>query len=103
MFSQRRQSLKARFSARISSSSSAATMDRDQPRVRRSFFRAGDVVYQDLKGYLYILDRQKDMIVTGGENVYCGEAEPVIFNPPAVREVAVFGIPDLAAQTKSEL
>jgi fatty-acyl-CoA synthase len=39
----------------------------------------------------------------GGENVYCGEVEAVIFNHPAVREVAVFGIPDLAAQTKSEL
>ncbi len=61
---------------------------------RNGFFRTGDVGYHDAKGYFYILDRQKDMIVTGGENVYCGEVEAVIFNHPAVREVAVFGIPD---------
>ncbi len=42
----------------------------------------------------YILDRLKDMIVTGGENVYSGEVEAVIYKHPAVREVAVFGIPD---------
>src|SRR5262249_38648993 len=45
-------------------------------------------------GYFYILDRLKDMIVTGGENVYSGEVEAVIYELPAVREVAVFGIPD---------
>jgi len=61
---------------------------------RNGFFRTGDVGYQDGQGYFYILDRQKDMIVTGGENVYSGEVEAVIFNHPAVREVAVFGIPD---------
>src|SRR5271170_4426463 len=61
---------------------------------RNGFFRTGDVGYQDANGYFYILDRQKDMIVTGGENVYCGEVEAVIFKHPAVREVAVFGIPD---------
>src|SRR5260370_19395715 len=67
-------------------------MERDRPRVRRSFFRTEDVGYEDLKGYFYILDRQKDMIVTLGENVYCGEVEAVIFNRPAVREAAVFGM-----------
>lgn len=41
-----------------------------------------------------MLDRLKDMIVTGGENVYSGEVEAVIFSHPAVREVAVFSIPD---------
>jgi acyl-CoA synthetase (AMP-forming)/AMP-acid ligase II len=61
---------------------------------RNGFFRTGDVGYQDVNGYFYIFDRQKDMIVTGGENVYCGEVEAVIFNHPAVREAAVFGIPD---------
>jgi len=58
------------------------------------FFRTGDIGYQDADGYFYILDRLKDMIVTGGENVYSGEVEAVIFDHPAVREVAVFGIPD---------
>ncbi len=61
---------------------------------RNSFFRTGDIGYQDVDGYFYILDRLKDMIVTGGENVYSGEVEAIILDHPAVREVAVFGIPD---------
>ena len=61
---------------------------------RDGFFRTGDVGYQDANGYFYILDRLKDMIVTGGENVYSGDVEAVIYTHPAVREVAVFGIPD---------
>ena len=61
---------------------------------RDGSFRTGDVGYQDSEGYLYILDRAKDMIVTGGENVYSGEVEAVIYAHPAVREAAVFGIPD---------
>jgi long-chain acyl-CoA synthetase len=61
---------------------------------RNGFFRTGDIGRQDADGYFYILDRSKDMIVTGGENVYCGEVEIVILSHPAVREAAVFGIPD---------
>jgi acyl-CoA synthetase (AMP-forming)/AMP-acid ligase II len=61
---------------------------------RDGFFRTGDFGYQDPDGYFYILDRLKDMIVTGGENVYSGEVEAVIYQHPAVREAAVFGIPD---------
>jgi long-chain acyl-CoA synthetase len=61
---------------------------------RDGFFRTGDVGYQDADGYFYIQDRLKDMIVTGGENVYSGEVEAVIYEHPAVREAAVFGIPD---------
>jgi acyl-CoA synthetase (AMP-forming)/AMP-acid ligase II len=61
---------------------------------RNGFFRTGDIGYQDQNGYVYILDRLKDMIVTGGENVYSGEVEAVIYAHSAVREVAVFGIPD---------
>jgi long-chain acyl-CoA synthetase len=61
---------------------------------RDSFFRTGDFGYRDPEGYFYILDRLKDMIVTGGENVYSGEVEAVIYQHPAVREAAVFGIPD---------
>jgi long-chain acyl-CoA synthetase len=63
--------------------------------VRDGMFRTGDTGYQSANGYFYILDRVKDMIVTGGENVYSGEVEAVIYGHPAVREVAVFGIPDL--------
>ena len=58
------------------------------------FFRTGDIGHEDTAGYFYILDRLKDMIVTGGENVYSGEVESVIYDHPAVREVAVFGVPD---------
>jgi long-chain acyl-CoA synthetase len=61
---------------------------------RNGMFRTGDIGYQDSDGYFYILDRLKDMIVTGGENVYSGEVESIIYKHPAVREVAVFGIPD---------
>ena len=61
---------------------------------RNGMFRTGDIGYQDSDGYFYILDRLKDMIVTGGENVYSGEVEAVIYKHPTVREAAVFGIPD---------
>src|ERR1700756_3646950 len=61
---------------------------------REGFFHTGDIGHQDTAGYFYILDRLKDMIVTGGENVYSGEVEAVISGHPAVREVAVFGVPD---------
>jgi long-chain acyl-CoA synthetase len=61
---------------------------------REGMFRTGDIGYQDADGFVYILDRLKDMIVTGGENVYSGEVEAVIYKHPAVREAAVFGIPD---------
>jgi long-chain acyl-CoA synthetase len=61
---------------------------------RDEMFRTGDIGYRDAHGYFYILDRSKDMIVTGGENVYSGEVEAIIYEHPAVREAAVFGIPD---------
>ena len=61
---------------------------------RDGLFRTGDIGYQDADGYVYLLDRLKDMIVTGGENVYSGEVEAVIYTHAAVREVAVFGVPD---------
>jgi len=61
---------------------------------RNNLFRTGDIGYQDADGYCYILDRLKDMIVTGGENVYSGEVEAVIYQHPDVLETAVFGVPD---------
>ena len=61
---------------------------------RDGAFRTGDIGYQDSGGYFYIVDRMKDMIVTGGENVYSGEVESVIYAHPAILEAAVFGIPD---------
>jgi long-chain acyl-CoA synthetase len=61
---------------------------------RSGYLRTGDVGHRDVEGFFFILDRIKDMIVTGGENVYSGEVEAVLLEHPAVREAAVFGIPD---------
>jgi len=58
------------------------------------WYRSGDMAYADEAGYLYIVDRVKDMIITGGENVYCTEVELVFYEHPDVAEVAVFGVPD---------
>jgi long-chain acyl-CoA synthetase len=58
------------------------------------WYRSGDLGYQDSRGYLYLVDRAKDMIVTGGENVYSTEVEEALYHHPAVAEAAVFGIPD---------
>ena len=54
----------------------------------------GDVAYADEEGYLYICDRKKDMIISGGVNIYPAEIEAVIYAHPAVLDAAVFGIPD---------
>ena len=59
-------------------------------------YRTGDLGYLDDGGYLYLVDRAKDMIVSGGENVYCTEVEDAIYTHPAVLEATVFGIPDRA-------
>ncbi len=58
------------------------------------WFRSGDVGRWDEEGYLYIVDRKKDMILTGGENVYPREVEEVLYEHPAVLEAAVVGTPD---------
>ena len=58
------------------------------------FVTAGDVVIRDDEGYIYIVDRKKDMIVTGGVNVYPREIEEIIATFPTVHEVAVVGLPD---------
>jgi long-chain acyl-CoA synthetase len=58
------------------------------------WYRTGDAAYADADGYLFLVDRLKDMIVSGGENVYSVEVEAVLAEHPAVLEVAVFGIPD---------
>jgi long-chain acyl-CoA synthetase len=57
------------------------------------WFRSGDAGYLDRDGYLYIYDRVKDMIVSGGENVYPAEVENVLMSHPAVADVAVIGVP----------
>ncbi len=58
------------------------------------WYQTGDLGYVDADGYLFLVDRSKDMIVSGGENVYCTEVEDAIYTHPAVLEATVFGIPD---------
>jgi acyl-CoA synthetase (AMP-forming)/AMP-acid ligase II len=66
----------------------ASTMDAD------GWIATGDVGYLDEDGYVYMFDRAKDMIISGGENVYPAEVENAIFGHPDVLEVAVIGVPD---------
>ncbi|MEO0606929.1 MAG: long-chain-fatty-acid--CoA ligase [Pseudomonadota bacterium] len=62
--------------------------------IRDGFFYTGDAGYFDEDGFLFIHDRVKDMIVSGGENVYPAEVENAIFGHPEVADVAVIGVPD---------
>lgn len=62
--------------------------------VRDGWLYTGDMGSYDEKGFIYIADRKKDMIVTGGENVYPKEVEEVLYRHPAVMEASVIGIPD---------
>ncbi|MGW5154116.1 acyl-CoA synthetase [Nonomuraea wenchangensis] len=58
------------------------------------WFRSGDIGVRDEEDHLYVIDRVKDMYISGGENVYPAEVEAVIFEHPAIAEVAVLGVPD---------
>lgn len=58
------------------------------------WMHTGDAAYMDEDGYVYIQDRMKDMIISGGENVYPAQVESAIYGHPAVAEVAVIGVPD---------
>ncbi|MEM8697178.1 MAG: fatty acid--CoA ligase [Pseudomonadota bacterium] len=66
----------------------AETVDAD------GWLYTGDAAYRDEDGYIYIHDRMKDMIITGGENVYPAEVENALYEHPAVSEAAVIGVPD---------
>ena len=54
----------------------------------------GDLGYLDEDDYVYIVDRAKDMVLRGGENIYCAEVEAAIYEHPDIAEAAVFGVPD---------
>jgi long-chain acyl-CoA synthetase len=58
------------------------------------WFKSGDLGYLDEDGYLFIVDRKKDIIIRGGENISCQEVESAIYAHPAVAEASVFGLPD---------
>jgi long-chain acyl-CoA synthetase len=57
------------------------------------WLRSGDIGHVDDEGFIYVDDRLKDMVLRGGENVYCAEVEAAIYDHPAVHEAAVFGVP----------
>jgi long-chain acyl-CoA synthetase len=61
--------------------------------LRGGWYRTGDLAYMDEEAYVFHVDRSKDMIVTGGENVYSSEVENALYQHPAVAEAAVFGVP----------
>jgi long-chain acyl-CoA synthetase len=62
--------------------------------LRDGWYRTGDLGYMDDEAFVFLVDRTKDMIVSGGENVYSTEVEDVLYRHPAVLEAAVFGVPD---------
>ncbi|RZT86020.1 fatty-acyl-CoA synthase/long-chain acyl-CoA synthetase [Pseudonocardia sediminis] len=60
---------------------------------RGGWFHSGDLVREDADGYYYVVDRKKDMIISGGENIYCAEVENVLAGHPKVADVALIGVP----------
>ncbi len=58
------------------------------------WLHTGDIARMDENDFIYIVDRKKDMVLRGGENVYCAEVEAAIYRHPAVAECSVFGVPD---------
>jgi long-chain acyl-CoA synthetase len=62
--------------------------------IRDGWFNTGDIARIDADGFVHIVDRAKDMVLRGGENVYCSEVETAIYQHPDVAEAAVFGVPD---------
>ncbi len=65
-----------------------------QEAIQDGWLRTGDIVKIDEDGFIFIVDRAKDMVLRGGENVYCSEVESAIFEHEAVAECVVFGVPD---------
>jgi acyl-CoA synthetase (AMP-forming)/AMP-acid ligase II len=62
--------------------------------MRNGWFHSGDLLRQDEEGFFYVVDRKKDMIISGGENIYPAEIEEVLFQHPKIMECAVFGVFD---------
>lgn len=65
-----------------------------QESIKDGWFYTGDLVKEDEEGYLYVVDRKKNMFISGGENVYPAEIEKFLYSHPSIQEVAVIGVPD---------
>lgn len=68
--------------------------DATRETLRNGWLHTGDIAYMDEAGYVYVMDRRKDLIISGGANIYPREIEEVLLRHPAVHEVAVIGVPD---------
>jgi acyl-CoA synthetase (AMP-forming)/AMP-acid ligase II len=62
--------------------------------LRGGWLHTGDLARRDEEGFIYIVDRKKDMIISGGENIYPREIEEVLYQHPKIQDAAVIGIPD---------
>lgn len=62
--------------------------------IRGGWLHTGDLARMDEDGYFYLVDRQRDMYISGGENVYPAEVERVLRNHPGIEDIAVVGVPD---------
>ncbi len=65
--------------------------DATEEAFKGGWFHSGDLAYQDEEGFFYVVDRKKDMLISGGENVYPAEVESVLYQHPDIAEVSVFG------------
>ena len=68
--------------------------DADAETLAEGWLHTGDIVRIDAEGFIYLLDRAKEVVIRGGENVYCVEVEDILFAHPAIVDAAVFGLPD---------
>jgi acyl-CoA synthetase (AMP-forming)/AMP-acid ligase II len=62
--------------------------------IKNGWLHTGDLAHMDEDGYIYVVERKKDMIISGGKNIYCPEVEEVLYSHPAILEATVFGVPD---------
>lgn len=62
--------------------------------IRNGWLHTGDLARMDEDGYIYVVERKKDMIISGGKNIYCPEVEDILYKHPAILEATVFGVPD---------
>ncbi len=65
-----------------------------QEALKGGWLHTGDLARRDEEGFIYIVDRKKDMIISGGENIYPREIEEVLYHHPKIQEAAVVGVPD---------